>query len=207
MISWVVATHNLDVLDTTLRPSLALEGDDELVVVEHAPSIAVAYNQGQAKATQPIRCYVHHDVAVLDYGRLRANLVEHCTPDVGVVGVYGSRNPSFPYWEGVLCGSVVDSRKGFGRLGPGDGGPCAYLDGLLLATAQTLEWDEQYQGWHLYDHDICQQMLTRGLTNWCVPDGAELVRHDSEGPRSPRRLTGWDEAVARFGQKWGIHAH
>lgn len=200
MISWIVATHDRGVLEANLLPTVELIGSDEIVVVEDAPSIAVAYNRGQARATQPVRCYVHHDVQILDLPKLRAGLLEHC-PGSGVVGVIGSRNPVVPWWDGDTLGSVVDAR--LGRLDFGDGGPCAYLDGLLLATSHSLEWDESYPGWHLYDHDICQQMLAVGLPNLCLPGGHLLVRHETAGPRSMSELDGWVEAAAVFHAKWG----
>lgn len=205
MISWIVASHRPEVLAANLLPTLAQpaqEHGDQLVVVEDAPSMAVAYTRGQARARNPIRCYVHHDVQILDPEQLRADLIEACTPQAGMVGVIGSRLQVVPWWEDGTCGSVVDGRMG--RLDFGPGGKCCYLDGLLLATAQDLAWDEEYEGWHLYDHDICQQQLAAGRPNWCLTGGAQLVRHNTTGPADTGRLDGWDEAVARFRRKWGV---
>jgi len=199
VISWIVATHNPAVLDANLLATLDLPTEDELVVVEDAPSIAVAYNRGRARATRPVRCYVHHDVQVLDPARLRAGLLEHC-PAAGIVGVIGSRNPVVPWWDGQKLGSVVDAR--LGRLDFGPGGPCAFLDGLLLATSLDLEWDETYPGWHLYDHDICRQALDAGRTNWCLDDGAGLVRHNTAGSTNVHQLMGWAEGVSRYAEKY-----
>jgi hypothetical protein len=200
VISWIVASHRPDVLAANLGETLVLQGADELVVVENAGSIAAAYNAGQARARQPVRCYVHQDVRLLDPERLRAELLEHCRPEVGVVGVVGSREPALPWWDGTCCGSVRDARLGLLDFGPG--GQCAYLDGLLLATAQTLEWDEGYPGWHLYDHDVCAQMLARGLPNRCIDDGADMVLHNTTGPTDVAQLNGWDAGLARFRGKW-----
>ena len=207
MISWIVATHDREILEANLLASLAetqpiADGIDEIVVVEDAPSIAVAYNKGTALAARPVRCYVHHDVRVLDAARLRADLVAYCTPGVGLVGVIGSTTAVVPWWEGRGCGSVIDARAG--RIDFGLGGhPCAYLDGLLLATTQDVEWDESYPGWHGYDHDMCQQMLARGLENWCLAGGHRLVAHHTRGPASTDELPGWAPAAARFQAKWG----
>lgn len=199
MISYIVASHRPQVLQDNLQGTVRLVDDDEFVVVENPPSIAVAYNEGQSRATQPIRCYVHQDVKVVDPARLRAQLIEHCTPSVGFVGVVGSRVPNVPWWSGKRCGSVWDARAGV--LDFGTGGECAYLDGLLLATAHTLTWDEAIPGFHLYDHDGCQQMLDRGLTNLCLTGGHEMVHHITSGPTDEGHVNGWAEAAAVFAAK------
>src|SRR6185503_2286914 len=148
MISWIVASHQPDVLEANLKATLRLAHGEELVVVEDATSIAVAYNEGQARSRGPIRVYVHHDVQIRDNAGLRAQLIQHVQPWVGWVGVIGSWSRAVPYWQGATCGSVEDTR--IGVIGPGKGGECAYLDGLLLATAREWAWDETYPGWHWY---------------------------------------------------------
>jgi glycosyl transferase family 2 len=200
VISWIVASHDPAILDSVLRPSLHLAPGDELVVVPDARSIAEAYNGGQRLAQNPIRAYVHHDVQVLDHTRLREQLLTWCRPHIGMVGVVGSWCRAVPWWNGAHCGAVVDSRHGV--LGTGRGGQCAYLDGLLLATCQDVVWDESYPGWHGYDHDMCEQMLHKGLMNWCLDNGDVLVRHNTTGATDPAQLAGFHQAMARFGEKW-----
>ena len=200
MISWIVASHRPDVLAGNLAATLRVETSDELVVVEDPPSIAVAYNQGQAKAVNQLRVYVHSDVRILDMHRLRAQLLRRCAITVGMVGIIGSREPIVPWWVGTTCGSVIDARMGV--IDRGGGGACSYLDGLLLATVHDLTWDESYSGFHLYDHDICQQMLAQGLLNLCLSDGAQMVLHNTSNSTDTSRLDGWDEGMARFRQKW-----
>jgi hypothetical protein len=204
VISWIVASHDQGILEANLLASLGpfVAGtDDEIVIVRDASSIADAYNRGAALANQALRCYVHHDVSVLAPEKLRARLAEHCTESVGMVGVIGSRTPVMPWWQGDTTGNVIDARSG--RLWCGRGGePAAYLDGLLLATAQDVTWDEAYPGWHGYDHDMCQQMLAAGLTNYCLEDGAGLVAHNTSGSLSTARLHGWSSAVEFFRHKW-----
>lgn len=200
MISWIVASHDPGILHADLLATLALEDGDELIVIADAPSITVAYNRGQAKATQSVRCYVHHDVQVLDNARLREQLLEHCTTTVGIVGVTGSRTPKVPWWQGERCGSVVDARHGLLLFGPG--GDAAHLDGQLLATAHHVDWDEAFPGWHAYDLDACQQMLSRGLPNWCLDDGHELVKHNTRGATNTGELPHYHDNIARLHAKW-----
>ncbi|HEX6970004.1 MAG TPA: glycosyltransferase [Micromonosporaceae bacterium] len=204
MISWIVATHDRTILSTNLLATLGDLAGEELIVVEDAPSIAAAYNRGTAQATQPVLVYVHHDVQVLDPVRLRAELLRACgRPGVGMVGVVGSTTAVVPWWDDLSpLGSVVDAR--IGRLDFGPGGPCAYLDGLLLATPHHVEWDEDYRGWHLYDHDQCQQQLAAGRHNWCLTGGHTLLRHNNVGhPTNVAQLDGWADGVQRFKEKWG----
>lgn len=201
MISWIVASDRPAVLEENLLATLNPDDGDEVIIVADPESITQAYAHGQSKATRPVRCFVHSDVQVLDPVRLRAQLLEHATPAVGMVGLIGSRTPHMPWWDVRTLGSVVDGRLGLLNFGPG--GPCAILDGLLLATAQTVDWDESWPGFHGYDHDSCQQMLHRGLQNWCLTGGHELVRHNTTGPRRVAELVGWDDAVIRYRAKWG----
>lgn len=202
MISWIVASHHWPTLRDNLGATVRGVGDDEVVVVENATSIAAAYNEGQERATQPIRVYVHHDVRV-NAPRLRAELIEHCTPAVGMVGVIGSRVRSLPWWDAeAKCGSVMDSRMGLLNFGPG--GEAVYLDGLLLATVHDLTWDEDYPGWHGYDMDICEQQLRAGRPNWCLSDGQFLVAHNTTGSTDPDLLDGFNDAMERFKTKWRV---
>ncbi len=200
MISWIVASDRPAVLEENLLATLRPDDGDEVIIVTDPDSITQAYAHGQAKATRPVRCYVHSDVQVLDSTRLRAQLLEHATSDVGMVGLIGAGQAVMPWWDVQPLGSVVDGR--FGLLDYGPGGPCAILDGLLLATAQTVDWDEDWPGFHGYDHDACQQMLHKGLQNWCLTGGHELVRHNTAGPRRMAELVGWDDAVLRYRTKW-----
>jgi hypothetical protein len=201
VISWIVATHNPTILYANLIASMWDLVNDELVVVESPHSIAAAYNEGQSRAKFPLRCYVHHDVEFLDLPRLRAELVQHCTPSVGLVGVIGSRTDVLPWWDGKQCGSIVDSR--IGLLDSGPGGECAQLDGVLLATVHDVDWDESIPGFHGYDYDACRQMTARGLTNWCLDDGAKMLRHNATNSTDPDRLDGFHDALTRLRGKWG----
>lgn len=192
-----------------------LPGGDQLLIIRNATSIARAYRYADL-FTRPgdIRCYLHQDVRILDLAQLRLLLHTSCRADAGIVGVIGSaevpawdldgREPPLvcPWWDApARVGSVRDSRLGLLNFSPGDE-PAEVVDGLLLATCQPIAWDTDYEGWHLYDHDACAQMLDVGLTNWVLPAGHELVEHNTTGPTSLAALTGWAEGVARFDLKW-----
>lgn len=203
MISYIVASHNESIFAENLLATLELSERDEVVAVWDAPSIAVAYNEGSARARNRIRCYIHHDVQLKDSRRLRQMLIDWCRPDIGMVGVIGSRTRAVPWWGSAhRCGSVFDGR-GNAPMGFSPGGElCAYLDGLLLATAQDTEWDESYEGFHLYDHDMCEQMLHRDLPNFCLAGGHQLVFHNTNGSANVDQLYGWGANVDKFRAKW-----
>lgn len=202
MISWIVASHDDTVLNGNLLATLDHTAyGDELLVLRDAPSITQAYAAGQSAASRPVKVYVHHDVQILDVPRLRSELIE-ATQGVGMVGVIGSRDAVFPWWSGRLCGSVVDTRPGFGLIDHGPGGECAMLDGLLLATRQHVDWDTDAPGWHGYDMDSCSQMLARGLTNWCLTGAGDYVIHNAAPTKD--RTTGFGDAAERWRERWMV---
>lgn len=201
MISWIVATHDRNILNANLALTQDW-GEDELVVIDDPVSIAAAYNEGQERARFPIRCYVHHDVQILNLTLLRGNLLGHVTTAKGMVGVVGSRALKLPWWAGDPLGSVLDSRIGTLDFGPG--GDCAMLDGLLLATAHAVEWDETIPGFHGYDFDSCHQLLARGLSNFCLSDGRHMVSHNATSNTDPGQLNGFYEAMAIVQEKWSV---
>jgi hypothetical protein len=202
MISWIVASHDRAVLEANLLAKLRLEGDDELIVVDNPVSIAAAYNQGSKQAGNDVRCFVHHDVQILDMDLLRHELIQNCRKDRGMVGVVGSRTPVIPWWKGDGCGNIADGLHGW--FGWDNGGTrCAYLDGVLLATVQQFVWDEEYGGFHLYDYDACQEMLSSKLPNYCLTNGGNLIFHNGSSPASQDTFDEFDRAVRRFAIKWG----
>jgi hypothetical protein len=198
VISWIVASHKEDVLTNNLMAHPFSFPGDEVIVVRDAESITKAYAQGQSEASNRVRVYVHSDVQIVNSMLLRKKLYAVATHEVGMIGVVGSKTMIMPWWVGPLCGSVWDSRLGV--LNYGDGGPCAVVDGLLLATVQHVYWDEDWPGWHGYDQDACAQMQVRGLQNWCIRH--ELVQHHTDSPIGEMGIDGYPDAVTRFHKKW-----
>lgn len=199
MISWIVASHRLTIFRQHLAPSLALDGDDEVVLLEGYPSITEAYHAGQQLATQPVRAYIHHDVRITNYAALREQLIE-ASVNAGIVGVIGSRGMGVPWWVGPVLGSVLDIR--LGQLNFGPGGPCAVLDGLLLATRRDISWATEAPGWHGYDHDACLQLLAQGYVNHCLTNGHTMLAHYATSPTSIDLAEGWHEAVSWYQDRW-----
>lgn len=205
MISWIVASHDEQMLQSNLLATLPHRqsvDDDEVIVLRNYESITKAYADGQQLAKHEVKCYIHHDVQIRDIRALRSEiLVATSSQSVGMVGVIGSRAMTIPWWNGGGVGSVMDSR--LGRLAFSNGGEvCAVLDGLLLATRQHVDWDLDWPGWHGYDYDSCKQMLERGLSNWCMAIGDQLVFHNSDSPVSLHDIDGWQSAATFYMEKW-----
>jgi hypothetical protein len=200
-ISYITCTNNKDLLNKCLLRSLELEHEDELIVVESPESIALGYNCGIDKAKHKIKCFIHHDIIVSNSTALRMNLMSYCTSNIGIVGVIGSTTDTTPWWEGNGIGNVIDSRMGIIYFGEGNG-YCQHLDGIVLATAQEVRFDEDIPGFHLYDQDICKQMTSKGLKNFCLKDGFRLVTHYTGAPSSIVQINGYADALDSYRKKW-----
>lgn len=203
MISYIIASHNSDILCENLLPSLKLYDDDELMVFDEK-TIALAYNKGIKNAKNTIKCFIHHDVVILNSDLLRANLANYCTSNRGIIGVIGSKNAgALPWWSKDQCGSALDARMGLINFSAG-GEECAILDGIILATSQDLCFDEEYPGYHMYDHDICRQAIEAGRSNFCLPNGSDLIFHNTKASSDVNELKHWNECVEIYKNKWSV---
>jgi glycosyltransferase involved in cell wall biosynthesis len=200
-VSYIACTHNKHILEKCLMQSLILQDDDELIVIEGAKSIAEGYNNGIDKAKNKIKCFIHHDLIITNPVLLRMNLLAYCIEDVGIVGIVGSQTEAAPWWEGQCVGSVVDSRNGILHFTDGKQF-CLHLDGLMLATAQDVRFDESIPGFHFYDQDICRQMAEKGLHNFCIKDGYRMITHFTQTPMDMSKIGGYAEAMAVYAKKW-----
>lgn len=203
MISYIVMTNDKQILERNLLRTLKLKDADEIIVLLDKPSAAIALNMGIDRAKNKIKCFIHSDVVVLDNDRLRSELIAHCNDETGMVGVIGSKNDRhIPWWEKDMCGSIVEARLGLLNFDDGDCA-CAVMDGLFLATSQHVRFDESFPGFHIYDYDICNQMLDKGLFNWCLRDGKSLIAHNCKGPVDVHALgDSYFQNIERLKNKW-----
>jgi glycosyltransferase involved in cell wall biosynthesis len=202
MISYIVASHDERILNDNLLASLDL-GQDQLIIVNEK-SIAIAYNRGLRKAKYKIKCFIHHDIFIKNSKKLRQSLITHCKDDVGIVGVIGSKSAeALPWWSYDHCGSAFDARMGEIYFSAGNE-ECALLDGIMLATAQDIRFDESYPGYHMYDHDICRQAIEAGWSNFCLPNGSDLIFHNTKASSDVNELKHWNECVEIYKNKWSV---
>src|SRR3990167_5694030 len=203
-ISYIIASKDKERFGAFIGATLKLSETDE-IICEKGETMAKAYNAGISKSINKIKCFIHDDVEILDMERLRGDIIKNCRDDTGIVGIIGTINKDvFPWWDPKVdcCGNVLDERIGLINFDGGDC-ECALLDGLLLATAQNIEFDETYKGFHLYDMDICRQMIAKGLKNWCLGNGASLVKHHTNGPLDTKELgEDWESNLKTYKDKW-----
>jgi hypothetical protein len=201
-ITYITAVNNESQYNSHVVRSLCPLGpDDEFIPVYDKTDAGEAYNEGIAKAKNRFKCFLHQDVIVIDPVLLRNHILGVCgSPGVGMFGIMGSTDRlSCPWWvnQGAMVGSVIHSK---GLIQGGPGGSCALLDGLLLATGEEVEFSEEYGSYHFYAHDICQQMLERGLKNHCASDGRKLVVHNCHSGYDQNLL----DSMKIYCRKWGV---
>src|SRR5262245_32428384 len=100
MISWIIASHDVNTFNRNTGQVIydSIAYGDQVLVIRDAPSITSAYVSGQEQATYQIRCYLHHDLQIMNLARLRAEILEGVGHG-GIVGLIGSRSMVMPWWE------------------------------------------------------------------------------------------------------------
>jgi Glycosyltransferase like family len=178
-ISFIVASHDEDVLRSSLLASPDLAGEVEVSVHRHCASAALAYNQGIDSTRGAVMVFVHQDVYLpADWlARVRdtlAWLAEH-DPDWGVVGAFGMEK------SGAGQGLVYST--GLGRCLGSDFTGARRVETLdevllILRRASGLRFDESLPGFHLYGADVCLEAEKRGMGNYAI---SACAIHNSNG--------------------------
>lgn len=173
----------------------------ELVAINNSNnsySIAEAYNEGVRRAKGDILCFMHEDILfhTLDWGKNVISLLEDSK--VGLLGVIGSQYKSKrcqPWWADFACvGQVIQGRDIDGlyktekslhwERKSGDSSLAAIIDGLWMCAKKSvfenIQFDsDNYDGFHMYDHDICMQIHKKGLDVRVMYN--VLIEHKSPG--------------------------
>ncbi len=219
MISIIICSRMADVpkeLKDNIASSIGCEY--ELCVIDNSHNeynIFSAYNEGVRRAKGEILCFMHEDVLFHseNFGKvLEQNFSRN---DIGAVGVVGaqfiSAVQSAGWWDsspmvGGLLQGRTDSAGKYriqndfdGRVGKIT--DVAVLDGCFITTRadifKKIKWDEtSYNGFHMYDMDICMQILLFGYRVCITPD--IVIEHKSGGEES----ASYFEALKHFKTKW-----
>lgn len=177
--SFIVASHDEDVLRGSLLASPDLADDVEVSVHRHCASASLAYNQGIESSRAEVMVFLHQDVYLPDgwLARLRQVLawLAERDPDWGVVGAFGLEA------SGAGQGHVYST--GLGRcLGTEFHGArrVETLDEVMLIVrrASGLRFDASLPGFHLYGADICLEAEKRGMASYAI---SACAIHNSNG--------------------------
>lgn len=137
-----------------------------------ARSIYEGYEEGQRKALNGIKVYVHQDVIFLEENFIYyvVELFEKYS-DIGMIGVAGAKTlpPSSIWYEGAsLYGKVFDDHDGrmsklqFNEV-QGDYEEVEAVDGLVMVCRSNYPWHgDIFRGWHFYDMAHCTECRLAG---------------------------------------------
>lgn len=216
MISIIICSRVSEIsaeLRQNIRETIGFEY--ELVVIDNSGNqytIFSAYNEGVRRAKGEILCFMHEDILFKskDWGKIVNETFKDSS--IGLIGVSGAHFlPSCPlYWveSPFITTTNVDKIDGQEF--------CEYKKELMNgaeivdAVACDGQWlclrknqfdnicfDElTFTGFHLYDMDICLQVLQQGM-RVCVVDGI-LIEHHSRGNFDER----FETALGIFYNKW-----
>jgi len=190
----------------------------ELCVIDNSHNeynIFTAYNEGVRRTNGDILCFVHEDILFRceDWGNM---LINDYAKDkkigcIGVVGIQFLPKKPMAMWNASAgIGGVLQGQKDQqGRYFVSDDldkdtkelTEVVALDGCLISIRRTLfeqiHWDEKaYGGFHIYDMDICMQVLQTGC-KVCV-EPSVIIEHQSLGNATRE----WYDSLQSFYAKW-----
>ena len=166
----------------------------ELVWIDNSNNkytICQAYNKGVKMAKYPYLCFMHEDIVFYTEGWGTMAIDAMSDSDVGMLGVQGCTyfDESTIYWtmsgfrkaNTILPGQIEKKKE---DDYPISGNDVVIVDGMWMFTRkelfQDIHWDEQtYHGFHMYDLDMCMQIVSRGMKIRLVDK--VWIQHNSYG--------------------------
>ena len=221
MISIVICSRNPDV-STELKQNLAetIGCEYELVVIDNSSnqySIFQAYNEGVRRTTGEVLCFMHDDVLFRssNWGDI-VNSHFQGDESIGVIGFAGTHFlPDTPmYWDEspLISEYNLTTKRGktekcfsVEHFGNHSIVEVVAVDGLCFFMRRALfgkvAFDEDtYQGFHLYDMDICMQVREAGY-KVCVCNNV-LVEHFYEFNPDKAGYNLFELNLQKFYDKW-----
>lgn len=223
MLSFVTCSRNKDI-PALLKQNIAdtVGGEHELIVIDNSSgnySIFQAYNEGVARSKGEILCFMHDDVLFRTdcWGEI---IEKHFREDggIGLIGFAGTHFlPDSPmYWYGSPFVSqrnlnndqgVVEEHYHEDWFGDNDLIEVVAVDGFCFFVRKKLfdriAFDEEtFKGFHLYDMDICMQVLESGykvcvcrdvLSEHCWSESKQFTKQGAET---------FSENLEKFAKKW-----
>lgn len=175
-------------------------------------SIFSAYNEGVAKSSFDILCFMHEDILfhTYDWGQ---KIVNHLNkPDAGIIGICGGSTltkvpASWSLFDQKMFILQSNARGGkpvlhnTGHDSQSTSKSALVLDGVFLCARkslfQTIRFDDvTFSGFHAYDLDICVQAYQAGYKNYAIND--VLIEHFSNGHHNKQ----WILNTMTLSDKW-----
>lgn len=188
----------------------------EIICISDARNMGEGYNRGARQAGGEILIFCHDDIEFLtpDIGH---RLADHLN-DYDLVGVAGSTwlrdaqwgSAGLPYSRGQVIHALTN-RAGYTYsvfgLDSATSGGIQSLDGLFMAMRRNFwaenQFDEGYDGFHLYDVDMSFRCYLAGhrvgVCNDILIEHRSLGRFDDSWKRAAERF------IARFGNRLERH--
>lgn len=221
VFSIIICSRKKDIPEPLKRSIAETIGVEyELVVIDnshHDYSLFSAYNEGVRRAKGEILCFCHEDILfhTPSWGDSVQNLFSD--ESIGVVGVIGSHFlPGAPmYWwsspfisqYSVNNDQGVVQRNDHREFFHGHIADVVTIDGVCFFIARklfgSLRFDDRtFQGFHLYDMDICMQVQGLGK-RVCVTDVLEIEHFWSEDSlKDEQYMAVLDHNLELFYHKW-----
>ena len=221
MISVIICSRKEDI-SAKLRQNIkeTIGAEHEIIVIDNskgAYSIFSAYNSGIRRSKGEILCFCHEDI--LFHTSTWGTSIQKVFSDesIGVVGVVGSHFlPSAPmYWwsSPYISQYSVNNDKGVAQLNDnreffhGDVADVVTVDGVCFFIPRVLfgsiRFDDlTFQGFHLYDMDICMQVQAQGK-RVCVTDVLTIEHFWSEDSlKNQKYMAVLNHNLELFYHKW-----
>ena len=212
MLTCIICSRHADISEGLKENISATIGCEyELVVIDNSEnkySMFSAYNEGVHRAKGSVLCFMHEDIYyhTIGWGNVVENKFQKNTR-IGLIGVLGSHY--LPNCicnvgdSGLLSACYINDKK---RIINNDQymingmAEVVVVDGMWLCIKRELfdsiRFDESFDGFHLYDMDICMQINQLGYK--CVVINDILVEHYSLGGINDKFL----ENSRKFHEKW-----
>lgn len=221
MFSVIICSRGKDIPPELQRSIAETIGVDfELVVIDNSDkdySIFSAFNEGVRRSKGEILCFCHEDILFhsLSWGASIQKVLSD--ESIGVVGVIGShflpRAPMYWWSSPYISQYSVNNDKGVAQLNDnreffhGAVADVVTVDGVCFFIPRSLfdsiRFDDRtFQGFHLYDMDICMQVQALGK-RVCVTDVLTIEHFWSEDSlRNEKYMAVLNHNLELFYHKW-----
>lgn len=214
MISIIICSRKPDI-PAELRANIAdtVGCEYELVVIDNSENnytIATAYNEGVRRAHGEILSFCHEDILFRsnDWGSIIVNQLRD--DSIGLLGLEGSHCLlSVPlYWSEMPFSSQysinAEGSNNFQWDSDNNIVDVVALDGFCLFARKeffsNIAFDESYAGFHMYDMDICMQVLSFNKRVCATRD--ILIQHFYRKDVSKSGQMVFEEGLQQFYRKW-----